>query len=455
MDSFAVSREGERPAHAWPSSAGLPNGPGYLYFLAAITAFTTDPRAAQGAITLLNVAALALSVPLLRRWLPRPRDAEAAVAVYAASPVAIWFSRKIWDPCLLPVLAVPALLLATRARAAPRARTAALFLPPLLAVLVQVHQSAVFFAILVAAVAAPPLVRGAKAALAVGVAAGAVLLAPYARFVLEAAARGELAVRTRSAGPDVDVLTNLVLDATGHNILQTAAFGAGGLLRWPVPPVGLLVHLAAVPFAVTFVLGYAELVRPRTDALAGPARPILRVLALGLPALFLLARVQGAAHYYLTIWPVLAAVLVLGARRAASGASPWLRRLPPPAALAALGAASWLLFQSYVSAHRGTPSYGLPYADLVAAARDVRDAARAAGLGTPEAPLRLAVEVPRDRGPLPWQYRYVLEHRLGVAVRAPAPGESPHLVLRVDWGDNGPVVLGPVPTGAWEIVAGP
>ncbi len=455
VDSFAVSREGERPAHAWPSSAGLPNGPGTLYFLAAITTFTTDPRAAQGAILLLNVAALAMSVPLLRRWLRSPRDAEAAVAVYAASPVAIWFSRKIWDPCLLPVLAVPALLLATRARGAPPSRAAALLLPPLLAVLVQVHQSGVFFAVLVAAAAAPPLVRGPRAALAVGVAAAAALLAPYARFVLDAAARGELVVHTRSAWPDVDVLTNLLLDATGHNILQTAAFGAGGLLRWPVPPVGLLVQLAAVPFAVTFVLGYVELVRPRTDALSGAARPLALALAVGLPALFLLARVQGEAHYYLTVWPVLAAVMVLGARRAATSASPWLRRLPPPGALAALGAASWLLFQSYVSAHRGTPSYGLPYADLTAAARDVRDAARAAGVGTPEAPLRLAVEVPRDRGPLPWQYRYVLEHRLGVAVRAPEPGESPDLVLRVRWGDDGPVVLGPVPTGAWEVLAGP
>jgi hypothetical protein len=54
-DSLAISRGGEHPVHAWPSSAGLPNGPVYLYFLATITHFTTDPRAAQGALTALNI----------------------------------------------------------------------------------------------------------------------------------------------------------------------------------------------------------------------------------------------------------------------------------------------------------------------------------------------------------------------------------------------------------------
>jgi hypothetical protein len=455
-DSFAVSQEGERPSHAWDSSAGLPNGPGYLYFLALVTTFTTDPRAAQGVITLLNVAALAMAVPLLRRWLPSPRDAEAAVALFATSPVAIWFSRKIWDPCLLPVLAVPALLLATRALAAPRSRAPALLLPvPLLAAIVQVHQSALFFALPLAVAVAPALRHAPRLPLALGAAAGAAVIAPYARFLLQAASRGELAVRTRSAWPDVDVLTNLLLDATGHNILQTAGFGAGGLLRWPVPPSGLLVQLAALPFAVTFALGFAELARPRTDALAPAARSLVRALGFGMPALLLVAHAQGAAHHYLAIWPVLFAVMVLGARRAAAASSRMLRRLPPPAALAALGTASWLLFQSYVSVHKGSASYGLPYADLVTASQDVRNAAAAAGLGTPEAPLRLAVEVARDRGPLPHQYRYVLERRLGVTVRAPGAGESPDLVLRVRWGDDGPVVLGPVPTGSWEIRSGP
>lgn len=451
-DSLAVSQHGERPAHAWPSSAGVPNGPGYLYFLAAVTRFTDDPRAAQAALTLLNCLALAAAVPLARRWLPAPRDAEVAVALYATSPVAIWFSRKIWDPCLLPPLAVAALLAATRLRERPGSR-AGLVLLPLLAVIVQVHQSAVVFAALLLGVSAPALWRGSRPALAAGAAAAVAIVLPYARFLGGVVSAGAVAVRSRAAWPDVDVLTNLLLDVTGHNLLQTAGFAAGGILRWPFPPIGLVAQLLAVPFAIPFALGYAEAVRPRTGTLSPAARPVVLTLGIGLPAAFLLARVQGAAHYYLTLWPVLFALLVAGYRRAAASRSAFLRRLPSPSLLAAVGVVNWLLFQSYISIHHGSPNYGLPYGALVQAATEVRASARAVGLGTPDAPLHLGVDLPRDRGPLPHQYRYVLE-RMGVVVRPPAAGEVPDLTLHVHWGDDRPVVLGPVPIGRWEVRPG-
>ena len=434
-DSLAISRGGERPVHAWPSSAGLPNGPVYLYFLAGVTRFTTDPRAAQGALTALNILALAASVPLFRRWLKDPRDATTAVALYATSPVAIWFSRKIWDPCLLPVLCVPALLLATRTVQSPRSRAPAALLP-LLAVIAQVHQSGVVFAIVTLAGTAKGLVRAAPAALVLGFALAAAAVAPYAAHLADLFARGALVAHTRSPWPDVDVVTNLLLDATGHNILQTAGLAARGLLLWPVPPLGLLIQLAAVPFAITFGLGYMELLRPRAWALSADVRPLLIALAIALPGLFLLLRVQGAAHYFLAPLPVLFALLVLGARRAAASARALVRRWPPISALVVLNAASWLCFQSYVSVHRGSASYGLPYGDVMHACEAMAGAARALGRGTPEAPLTLLVDVPRDRGPLPWQYRYLLEQRLGITVRAPDPATSPDLVLRVRWDEG-------------------
>jgi hypothetical protein len=134
--------------------------------------------------------------------------------------------------------------------------------------------------------------------------------------------------------------------------------------------------------------------------------------------------------------PVLFALLVLGARRAAKSALTVARRLPPLGALVALNAASWLCFQSYVSFHRGSESYGLPYGDVMHACEAVAGAARALGRGTPETPLTLLVDVPKDRPPLPWQYRYLLEQRLGVTVRAPQPPAPPDLVLRVRWGEG-------------------
>jgi hypothetical protein len=109
---------------------------------------------------------------------------------------------------------------------------------------------------------------------------------------------------------------------------------------------------------------------------------------------------------------------------------------------------SWIGFQSYVSFHRGSPSYGLPYSDLVEACAEVADVARAAESrrdptegGTPDVPresVALFVEVPRDRGPLPFQYEYVLHHREGLRV-VPARTESEaNIVLRVQWSsENG------------------
>jgi hypothetical protein len=222
---------------------------------------------------------------------------------------------------------------------------------------------------------------------------------------------------------------------------------------WPLPPVGLMVQLAAVPFAATFVLGLVEVARPRTASLDPQARRLVAALAIGLPALLLLARARGAAHHYLAALPALFAAMVLGAARADASGRALLRRLPPLPWLVALQAASWLLFQSWVVVHHGSVAYGLPYSQVARACADVADAARRIGRGTPEAPLRLAVDVPRDRGPLPPQYRYLLEHRHGLAVRAPEGAERPDLVLRVTLAAPR-LPLGRTPPGAWEILPG-
>lgn len=449
VDSFAISREGNRPAHAWHSSAGVPNGPGFLYFLAAITSVTTDPLAAQAVIVALNGLALAISVPLFRLCFPAPRDVAAAVAIYATSPVAIWFSRKIWDPCLVPVVAVAATYFATRTLLAPRS-WAPIAVFPLLAAAGLIHQSAIFFALAVLAAVAPALLRANRIACAAGALFGAALVFPYATRLANELRQGAVVVVGGSAWPDIDVVTNLLLDATGHNILQAAGLAAGGLLLWPIPPFGLLVQLALAPYAVTFIAGIAELIRPREPA--GTLRPVRRVLVwivLGLPTLYLIARVRGAAHHYVAAWPVLFATMTLGVRRLQASTSNRLRKLVSLDVLVALQAAAWICFQSYMSFQRGSPSYGLPYGDVKAACADVARAARDRGVGDAATPLILQVDVPRDRGPLPRQYRYELEERHHLVVRPPAEGESAHLTLHVSWAPE------PFPKsfgrGAWEV----
>lgn len=440
-----VAAGGGWPSHAWPSSAGVPNGPTFLWFLAAVARVTSDPRWATFAVAMTNVAALALSVPLFRRLLRGRGEAAMAGALYATSPVAIWYSRKLWDPCVLAILAVPALWLTLRALERPGRRSVAL-VPVVLAVAALAHQSAAFFAVVLVAILLAGVRRSALLPLTIGLAVAGAIVTPYLRFVLVHAA--EFAPGGRSAWPDIDVVTNLLLDVSGHNILQAAGREAGRMLLWPLPPLWLLVQVLAIPFYAYVFAGFAEAARPGGEPRpTRGARWLLLGVGLGLPALFLVLRVNGVAHYFLTALPVLFALVVLGGRRVAQF-SPRARRwiLPLPWLLV-VNVASWTGFQTYQSYRQGSDSYGLPYARIVQACSEVDAAAAEAGIPRDRA-LRLVVDVPRDRGPLPAQYRFVLERELGREVEPPPPGKAAEVTLRIRW---------PKPRGkpAWEVLTTP
>jgi hypothetical protein len=424
-----IARDGEWVTHAWSSSVGVPNGPVFAYWLALFAEISLSPLLANVSVALANGLALAAAVPLFRRLLPGPGEAETAVALFATSPVAIWFSRKIWDPCLLALFLVPALLLAARVLQSPRRSAAVTGIPVLLALAVQVHQSALFFGAVLAAVLASAPRRIAPGWLAAGAVAGAALLAPYLSHMVPLAMDGALRTDGGPRWPDVDVVTNLLLDASGHNIIQSAGPATGRLLLWPVPPLWLLVQLAAIPFYAYLFAGFAEAWRPRGPMPPGARRLILGG-ALGLPALYLALRVRGVAHYFLPVLPLLFALIVLGARRFRTRRPRWVLPLP---VLLAVNVLSWVGFQSYMSWNRGSENYGLPYGDVAKVTMAVARAAEAAGRGTAERPLRLRVDVPRDRGDVPEQYRYLLERRLGVAVEPAAAGDPADVVVRIRW----------------------
>jgi len=431
--SLGIAREGRWVSHAWLTSVGIPAGPVPAYFFAAITRFTTDPLVANLAVALVNIAALAAAAPLYRRLLPRREDARLAFVLHATSPMAIWFSRKIWDQCLLSMFTVPALWIA--AVAVERRSWIIGLLPPLLAIAAQTHHAGFFFAVvLLAALLVRPRAIDWRA-FALGCVAAAVIAAPYGAHLARTVFLAEDAppLRSISRYPDIDVVTNLLLDASGHNILDAAGRDAVPLLSWPVWPLGLLVILAGLPFYACLVAGYAEAARS-----GGGARRLLLTLGLGLPLLYLALRVRGVAHYFLPIFPILFALTALGARRLREARSPrWRLAAPPAGPLAAVNVATWILFATYIQAHWGGESYGLPYRRLVGACEAVAAEAAARGLGTAETPLRLCVDTWRERSLLPTQYAYVLERRLGVRVEPPASAEEADLVLEVRWPRGG------------------
>ena len=448
--SLRISRDGEWLRHAWPSSTGLPNGPVFVYYVALFTYFSLSPLVANLGIVLANIAALAISVPLFRRLFLEEDDVRLAVALYATSPVAIWFSRKIWDPCLLPLFTVPALWIALKVfQDAGRPRLV-LAIPPLLALAAMAHQSAIFFGIVLMATVLSAHRKIAWGALAAGVLVAIGLSYPYLSYVVPEVllAPGGFTPTSASRYPDVDVLGNLLINATGHNILQSSARETGKMLLWPFPPVGLLIQLAAIPFFFYFFAGGAEAWRPRKPLPEGVRRLLVGLVA-GLPALYLAMRVRGVAHYYLCLLPLLFALLVIGKRRILDSPR-WRRASPRLTVLLGVNLLSWFWFQTYEKVHWGSESYGLPFGKLETACAQVAERARERGWGTEERPLVLIVDIRRDRGLVPHQYDYALERLENLRVRPPEEGEEPDLVLKIRWPHPG--VLEEPP---WKILEGP
>jgi hypothetical protein len=106
--TFQHSRETELPPLGMPSSVDVPN-PGmslWAFILLQRLSGAEDPPALARAVQLANVAALLLLVVFALRHVPPP-EREAwlwAAALVAVNPLAVLFHRKIWPPCLLPLL---------------------------------------------------------------------------------------------------------------------------------------------------------------------------------------------------------------------------------------------------------------------------------------------------------------------------------------------------------------
>jgi hypothetical protein len=106
--TFERSREAGFPWLGMPSSVDIPN-PGmslWVFTLLQRVSGATDPPALARAVQLTNVAALVLLVCFAFRHVPRGEREPWlwAAALVAVNPFAVLFHRKIWPPCLLPLL---------------------------------------------------------------------------------------------------------------------------------------------------------------------------------------------------------------------------------------------------------------------------------------------------------------------------------------------------------------
>lgn len=97
-------RLGRVPLSGPVFSAGIPSAPHFIYLLAPVVALSRDPAFVSGAIALANVAGLGAT--MLFAWRAFGRTAALIGGLlYAVSPYAVFYARRIWQPDLLPPLA--------------------------------------------------------------------------------------------------------------------------------------------------------------------------------------------------------------------------------------------------------------------------------------------------------------------------------------------------------------
>jgi hypothetical protein len=106
--TFRHSLRGDLPWVGMPSSVDVPN-PGmslWVFVLIQRLSGAADPPALARAVQLTNVAALVLLVCFALRHVPRGEREPWlwAAALVAVNPLAVLFHRKIWPPCVLPLL---------------------------------------------------------------------------------------------------------------------------------------------------------------------------------------------------------------------------------------------------------------------------------------------------------------------------------------------------------------
>jgi hypothetical protein len=106
--TFQHSHDAELSWLGMPSSVDIPN-PGmslWVFMLLQRVSSAEDPPSLARAVQLVNVAALALLAVFAFRHVPRgEREAWLwATALVAVNPLAVLFHRKIWPPCVLPLL---------------------------------------------------------------------------------------------------------------------------------------------------------------------------------------------------------------------------------------------------------------------------------------------------------------------------------------------------------------
>lgn len=390
--ALRIAREGDLPALGMVSSQGPHNPPLMSYVLSPAFAISRDPRLAAGWVAFLGVVAVGLTYWVGRSYFSWPVAAVASV-LFAASPWAVFLSRKIWAQTLpaLTLVFVGALL-ALVARRRQWALTVAFAAA---AGLVSLHLGGLAFFFVLAAVMALFPRRVRLLPLAIGIVLVLIVLSPY--LVYDARhewqnMRAFASMRDQEAIVDLQALRIAAVAASGFHLEDLAGeryedfLGRIVDIRW-LDQVEMALLWLGLLWTATRVVR-ATVTRRRLPP-AESARLVL-LAWFAVPVALLLRRTEPLhPHTVAFLYPVqhlvIALLVVDAATWTGQRLGPGVRRALTVGVVALVAAiVGWQIYlqQSlldFVETHDTPGGYGAPVRHPLAASRRAKDVARESG----------------------------------------------------------------------------
>lgn len=405
--------------HGSVSSVQIPSGPGFTYIMGLLTALSPNPYTLTSFILAANIAILLMTLPFFAVFARDGNRFLLCVFLFSLSPFMIMASRKIWEPSVILLFAIPLVLLAIRVH-----RDQRLFVPIgiLSSIVFQIYNSGVFFVLLLALFIfftrerksddATQLLEGSPETVsfpaarhrflwaAAGLAAFTVLLVPYLSFFLfHLRSTGLPGFFTRKQGTCiVGSLKWVLFTGTGNYFWYLTLSHRASEWNWPFPPLpGLLLYpcyLLVIPFvagfykyAHSFVSNVFPRLARRSGSANGPAQAStfrageLRTEEMLCPAfiafffvVFCFVLDVARPHHYMIIVPFLILALSEGTLSMMESAKRSGRKTVRVLVCAALisYAVHYPLVFSYLNAYNGSKGdYGIVYREQLRVARKV------------------------------------------------------------------------------------
>jgi hypothetical protein len=361
------------------SSVGFPNFPMSVWLYSLPLLIWRHPYSATLFVGLLNTAAVGVTYRLVRRYWGTAAALTAAL-MFAASPWAVIYSRKIWAQDLLPLFILAYAGTALAAFVDGR-RWALFFHIACLAVVVQIHLSGAALAV-VTCVWAAAFWRRSLAAwreLLLGVGAAVVLALPFVFWAAQhadtsASALFPGAVLTGPAKYDLESLRLAWLVWCGFDTHSLAGPGAFRSFLDSVPNLD----------PIRWVWGMLTI--GGLIVVAWRRRPVDLMLAswLVLPVAFFVRHSTPVyPHYFIITLPaayVLAGIATEALLRWAGGRTWHVSIAVLLVAVCAIQAAAWVGLLAFIASHDTAGGFGTPLGTLLSAAEAARAQAARSGV---------------------------------------------------------------------------